>query len=50
MKLAMMAGPGSGPESIDKWKAGLCLKYQAETDEFTTESKGQQSQGSRLRS
>ena len=22
MKLAMMAGPGSGPESIDKWKAG----------------------------
>lgn len=20
MKLAMMAGPGSGPESIDKWK------------------------------
>jgi len=39
MKLAMMAGPGSGPESIDKWKAGLCLKYHAETDALTTESK-----------
>lgn len=39
MKLAMMAGLGSGPESIDKWKAGLCLKYHAETDALTTESK-----------